>query len=73
MEYIVRGLSMRTCLFHPHELANHWYGHVHPYSNDKIRIAVGHCQRCCSEDDSLEMSNYQAKCKGCFGILDGFR
>ena len=69
---VSRTLCMRTCLFHPKELATRWSGHTHLVHNDKLILTVGRCKYC-PKDDSIETSNWESPCTGCFGSIEGFR
>lgn len=71
---ITQGLMMRTCLYHPKELAVLWNGHVHinGINEPKLKVLVGRC-KFCRKDCSLTDTNYQSPCQGCFGIMDGLR
>jgi len=71
---ITIGLYMRTCIYHPQELAIVWSGHIHVQGTNEanLTVIVGRC-KFCKTDCSLTDKNYQAKCSGCFGIMNGLR
>lgn len=71
---IATGLMMRTCLYHPKELAVIWGGHIHVHGTNEpnLKVLAGRC-KFCKEDYSLTNTNYQSPCQGCFGIMDGLR